>query len=153
MDFFNKMINEMMDEGMDADAIAKAFSDALNAETARQKAEAEKNVIAVHKRADMLEILHKIADFLCDYYPEFVSEYELEEYTPEDAEKMCEALDGYIEVASSLNDLLGGTIEPDKEEKHECKCHKAKDVKADKDSLSFSLNSNDVSELLNALFG
>lgn len=153
MDFFNKMINEMMAEGMTNEEIANAFTDALNAETARQKAEAEKNVIAVHKRADMLEILHKISDFLCDYYPEFVSEYELEEYTPEDAEKMCEALDGYIEVASSLNDLLGDITKTDKDEKHECKCHEAKNVHTDKDGFSFSLNTDDIKDFLNALLG
>lgn len=101
----------------------------------------------------MLEILHKIADFLCDYYPEFVTEYELEEYTPEDAETMCEVLDTYIKIASSLNDAFGDTIKSDKEEKHECKCHEAKNVKADKDGFSMSLNADDIKDFLNALLG
>ena len=112
---FNKMINEMMAEGMDADAIAESFTKSLNAEMARQKAEAEKNSIAVEKRADMMEILLAIEDFLYDYYGDEMDILNAkdESFTPEDADKLIAELDNWFGTISDLLKMLNIGIKND----------------------------------------
>lgn len=94
-----------LQNGENADAIAQEFADALNG--AIQKRNEEK--AAADRKADKVAtltcILDEIIEFVEEFYPELVTNEDLE-VTPEEVESIIEVLDVYAPKFKELNAAL-----------------------------------------------
>ena len=94
-----------LQNGENADAIAQEFADALNG--AIQKRNEEK--AAADRKADKVAtltcILDEIIEFVEEFYPELITDEDLE-VTPEEVESIIEVLDVYAPKFKELNAAL-----------------------------------------------
>ena len=94
-----------LQNGENADAIAQEFADALNG-AIQKKNEAQ---AAADRQADKVAtltyILDEIIEFVAEFYPELITDEDLE-VTPEEVEHIIEVLDVYAPKFRELNAAL-----------------------------------------------
>jgi uncharacterized protein (DUF1778 family) len=94
-----------LQNGESADAIAQSFADVLNQAIAAKSVEEEKTKVRAAKVADLTDIIDLILNFINQYYPDLVSEVDVE-VTAEDIESLVDELDNTIAQAKIVTNLM-----------------------------------------------